>query len=376
MIRIIALAVTCLLVTTGSAWAQGASGSVGPFSFTAEALLWWFKGNPTPPSVTTGTTGALGDPGTKVLIGGDDVDTNPNPGFRLTAGYAFSEQFGLETSVFYVPTRSTSREVSSSGQPGSKDLFVPVIDVTLPGEVGENISAAGFFSGHAREKVSNSLLGADFNGTMRVAAGAGWRLDVLGGFRYMRLRESYTLTTDSPNIPPFIQDIYSTTDQFDATNNFFGGQLGAKFRGDWGNWFANANVKVGLGAMVQTVEIAGILRTNDFNNFGAPISYVGGGYFATPTNIGQRTRSVFSVIPEAGLTVGYRINSWLSVVAGYTFLYASDVVRAPGQVVRTVNYSSFNAAPGVPIGPQEPSFKFKSSDFWAQGINLGVSLRF
>ncbi|MEW6284538.1 MAG: BBP7 family outer membrane beta-barrel protein [Candidatus Eremiobacterota bacterium] len=27
-------------------------------------------------------------------------------------------------------------------------------------------------------------------------------------------------------------------------------------------------------------------------------------------------------------------------------------------------------------GPAEPSFKFKSSDFWAQGINVGLSVRF
>ena len=27
-------------------------------------------------------------------------------------------------------------------------------------------------------------------------------------------------------------------------------------------------------------------------------------------------------------------------------------------------------------GPAQPSFKFNSSDFWAQGINVGLSFRF
>jgi hypothetical protein len=369
------VAVVSLLVVTDVASAQpaGTAGASGPFTISAEALLWWFKGNATPPLVSDGV---LGDPGTKVFLGGKDLDTNPNPGFRLTAGYALTERWGVESSVFYVPTRTTSRSVSSSGQLGSIDLFVPVVDATIPGESVESISFGGFFAGSAREELSNSLLGADLNGTIRVASGSTWRVEALGGFRYLRLREAFVLFTDSPNIPPQPADVYQTTDRFDATNNFFGGQLGARGRGDWGAWFVSGVVKVALGAMRQTVDIEGTLFTNDFNDFGTPIAYPGGGYFATPTNIGRRTRDVFAVVPEAGLTIGYRLTPWMSVVAGYTFLYASDVVRAPRQINRNVNYSSFDLPPGPPTGPQEPSFKFKSSDFWAQGLSLGLAFRF
>ena len=62
--------------------------------------------------------------------------------------------------------------------------------------------------------------------------------------------------------------------------------------------------------------------------------------------------------------------------AGYTFLYASDVLRAPQQINRTVNYSPGDRPPAPPQGPQEPAFRFRSSDFWAQGLNVGVTLRF
>ena len=307
---------------------------------------------------------------------GRDLDTNPNLGFRLTAGYALTDQWGIESSVFYVPTRTMNRSVSSSGQFGSKDLFVPVIDATKQAESVQNISSAGLFAGRAREQLSNSLRGAELNGAMRVASGNAWRVEALGGVRYLRLRESFLFSTDSPNIPPQPADVYRTTDQFDTTNNFFGGQLGVRARADSGSWFASGVVKVALGAMVQTVDIEGTLLTNDFNNFGTPITYPGGGYFATPTNIGQRTRRVFAVVPEAGLTGGYRLTPWMSIVAGYTFLYASDVVRAPQQISRTVNYSPFNLPPGPPTGPQEPSFRFKSSDFWAQGLDVGLAFRF
>lgn len=377
MRRTVLASLLCLLAAADIAFAQAGTAppgtTSGPFTISTEALLWWFKGNATPPLASTGE---LDQPGTQVLLGGKDLDTNPNPGFRLTAGYAVSDVWGVESSVFYIPTRITSGEVSSSGAVGSTDLFVPLIDATSNLETTENLSAAGLFSGRARVQLSNSLLGAELNGTVRLASGPGWRLDALAGLRYLRLRESFLFSTDSPSIPPFQVDVYQTTDRFDATNNFIGGQLGARARGDWGSWFVSGVVKVALGAMTQTVDIEGVLLTNDFNDLAPPVAYPGGGYFATPTNIGERRRQVFAVVPEAGLTLGYRLTTWMSVVAGYTFLYVSDVVRAPRQINRSVNYSSFALPPGVPTGPQEPSFKFRSSDFWAQGLNVGLAFRF
>jgi hypothetical protein len=52
------------------------------------------RGSPTPVPIVTNNV--RGQPGTKVLLGGNDLDTNPNPGFRLTAGYALNERWGLE----------------------------------------------------------------------------------------------------------------------------------------------------------------------------------------------------------------------------------------------------------------------------------------
>jgi hypothetical protein len=377
--RAIVAAVVSLLFVAEIASAQTtgtAPGAAGPFSISAEALLWWFKGNATPPLVSDGL---LGEPGTKVLLGGEDLDTNPNPGFRVTAAYALNERWGVEGSFLYVPTRSTSRSVSSSGQLGSTDLFIPFVDVTLPGESVTELSATGFFSGQAREELRNSLLGAELNATMRLPTRGPVRVDALGGFRYLRLRETYTFSTDSPNIPPQPADVFTTRDEFDATNNFFGLQVGARARVDWGALFLSGALKVALGAMVESVDIDGRLVTNDFNNFGAPETFAGG-YFAQPTNMGNHTRSVFAVVPEAGLTLGYQITPRLSVFGGYTFLYASNVVRAPQQLNRNINPAQAPAITGDPpaplTGPAQPSFRFKSSDFWAQGLNVGIAFRF
>ena len=362
-----------IVIVTASLLAAASGAHAAPFTLDAEALWWQYRGNPTPPLVSTGI---LGEPGTRVLMGGDDLDTNPNLGLRLTGTYALADLRGVEASILYVPTRRTTQSVASSGQPGSTDIFVPVFDASIHAESVENISAAGFFAGDARAELANSLLGVELNATRRLETPGTWRVDGLGGLRYLRLRETFTFSTDSPNIPPEPADVYQTTDRFGATNDFFGVQLGVRARHDWGPWSASGSVKLGIGAMVQDVDIEGSLLTNAFNGYGTPVTYSGGGYFATPTNIGGYRRNVFAVVPEVALAVSYRLSPATSIFAGYTFLYASNVVRAPHQVNRTVNYTSPDLPPGLPLGPQEPSFGFKSSSFRAQALGVGITVRF
>jgi hypothetical protein len=366
------------MMAAGVASAQTTAASeAGRFSLSAEALLWWFKQSPAP--VPLVTNGEVDEIGTKVFLGGEDIDTNPNPGLRVTAGYSLTDRWGVEGSVLYVPSRSTSRTVSSSGEIGSEELVIPFFDVTLPGENATQLSSEGQFAGTATEKLSNSLLGAELNGTMTLWSGAASRVDLLGGFRYLRLHETYTFTTSSPNIPPEPADVFETKDEFDATNSFYGGQLGVRARVDRGPWFVSGAVTLALGAVVESVDVDGLLLTNDFNGFGAPQTFAGG-YFAQPTNIGSYSRNEFAVVPELGLEVGYRITDRVSVFAGYTFLYMSNVARPAEQIDRSVNptqSASFGGTPPTPlVGPARPSFELEESDFWAQGLDVGLAVRF
>jgi hypothetical protein len=375
---VIAAALASLLIGTSVAMAQTESPSqTGPFSLGVEALVWWFKDSPAPTPLVT--DGLLNQPGTSVLLGGRHLDTNPNPGFRVSAGYSLTEQWELEANFFYVPSRSTGRSVSSSGEPGTKSLRIPFFDVTLPGESATGLSSAGLFSGSAKEELHNRLLGAELNGILNLCMMGPLRVDLLGGFRYLRLHETYKFSTNSPVIPPRPPDVFLTKDEFDAKNNFYGAQIGARGRADWGSWFVTGALKVAIGAVMQSVDIDGRLETNDFTNLGVVQTFPGG-YFAQPTNMGDHTRSLFAVVPEAAITVGYQITPSVSVFAGYTFLYVSNVVRAAQQVNRNINPTaspSFTGTLPVPrVGPAEPSFKFRDSDFWAQGLNVGLAFRF
>ncbi len=131
--------------------------------------------------------------------------------------------------------------------------------------------------------------------------------------------------------------------------------------------------------MVQDVDISGSLVTNDYTNFG-PTQTFSGGYFALPTNIGSYSRTEFAVVPEVGLNIGWRINPQASIILGYSFMYASNVVRPGNQINRTINTTQSTAYTEDPAarlqGPAQPSFQFNDSNFWAQGINVGLSYRF
>ncbi|HXJ81812.1 MAG TPA: BBP7 family outer membrane beta-barrel protein [Candidatus Methylomirabilis sp.] len=377
---VMAVTMMWLLLAGGVASAQtspSSSVSSGPFSLSGEALIWWFKNSPTP--VPLITDGLLNQPGTNVLLGGGDANTNPHPGFRVTAGYALNERWGLEGSYFYLSTRSTSQSVASPGTLDSTDLLLPYFDVNQNRWTATEISLSPFYRGSAQEELSNNLMGAEASGTWAIAVARPWRLELLGGFRWLRLHETLTFTTSSPFIPPIPVDIWNTTDKFDAFNNFYGAQLGVRARFDWGRWFANGAVKFGMGAMRQTVNVSGFLETNDFTNFGSPQIYQGG-YFALPSNIGNHTRTVFAVLPEVGVNVGFQITPWASIVLGYTFLYTNNVARPGNQINPNLNTTQSVSWVGDttlnPTGPAQPSFKFQGSSFWAQGINVGLNFRF
>jgi hypothetical protein len=204
-------------------------------------------------------------------------------------------------------------------------------------------------------------------------------MDAIGGFRYLRLKESYSFTTNSSYNPPYPNDIWYTNDDFDTTNNFYGAQAGLRASIDQGGFFATGIAKVALGAMVQKVDINGSLVTNDYTNFGPTVTYPGG-YFALPTNIGSYSHTAFAVVPEVALNAGYRITPSVSLFAGYSFVYASNVVRPGNQISRNINWTqstSYTEDPNAKLrGPALPTFQFNDSSFWAQGFNVGLAVRF
>ena len=351
--------------------------SANRWSLSAEAFLIWFKNSPTPVPIITDSYADA--PGVNVLLGGGEVDTNPNAGFRLTGTYRVDSRWGLEMTGFYVPTRSTTSSVSSSGQADSIDLYLPYFDVTTGKENITEISYRPTYRGSAQATLSNNLGGAEINATWSLPAQDALKVDLIGGFRFLQLRETYTIDTSSPNNPPNPADIWNTTDSFDARNRFYGLQFGARLAYDQGPWVGWLNAKVALGTMQQRVSVNGYLETNDYTNYGPTRTYPGG-YFALPTNSGEHARSTFAAVPEIGFNLGYRLNAQATVFVGYSLLYVTSVVRPGDQMNRNVNptmtVSYGNDPPVTPSGPAQPTFAFNTSDFWAQSLSIGFAYRF
>ncbi len=370
-----AVAATAAEAQTSAPWPV--RGSAGSGDVSVEAIAWWLRDTPAPVPLVTNLI--VGSPATQTYLGGQALSVGTTGGMRITGSYALSDRLNLEGNFLFVPYRSTTSSVSSSGQSGSVNLIVPYLDANTGRENGTEISFAPLYSGVAQEEYKVGMLGAEVNGAWALAASLPWNVEALGGFRYLRLRETYTFTTSSPFIAPYPPGVWDTTDRFATTNNFYGLQAGLRARYDQGSFFGTAIAKVAVGAMVQAVAISGSLVTDEFTSSGATQTFPGG-YFALPSNIGSYSRSTFAVVPEIGINIGYRLSPAASITFGYSLLYASNVVRPGNQIDRTVNTTPSTAYTENPKpsaqGPARPSFGFNDSSFWAQGVSLGVAYRF
>ena len=91
--------------------------------------------------------------------------------------------------------------------------------------------------------------------------------------------------------------------------------------------------------------------------------------------MGTYSRSVFSTIPQIGITAGYRITPRLSATAGYTLFYWNRVARPGDQIDLTVNPDLVPPEADPFTGPLRPQFAFVDSDFWAHGLSAGLDFR-
>ena len=129
--------------------------------------------------------------------------------------------------------------------------------------------------------------------------------------------------------------------------------------------------KVALGVSQQRVNISGLSQDAAGNT-------LPGGLRALTSNIGHFTRDRFSVVPEIGVNLSYHVTDRLRAFVGYDFLYWSNVVRPGDQIDRTLDVTLIPAfAPNVqPAGQNRPAVPFRDTDFWVQGLQLGLEFNF
>jgi hypothetical protein len=352
----------------------------------AEYLLWWVEDGNVPPLVTTSpqaALGVLGEPGTRVLFGGSDggFDYGTRSGGRFSALFWLDpcQTCGVEGVFFFLGQGSADFAAASAGDPVLARPFVNPLLGAQDAELVANLAQPDLpdllpLAGRVTVSSRSRLWGAEANGRANLCRGCTYRVDLLGGFRYLSLDEGFTVAEDL-RIPDdavvFAGSRLSLFDSFGTRNDFYGGQLGTQAEVIMGRFGLELTAKVGLGSVHQRAHITGGTRLEEP---GAAVVRAPGGLLALPTNIGSYSRNEFAVVPEVGVNLGFWLSNNLIARVGYNFLYWSDVARPGDQVDLGVNPTQL--PPGTLVGPARPSFRFHDADFWAHGVNFALEFRY
>jgi hypothetical protein len=365
----------------------------GRLYFGVEYLFWWNKNRNLPPLVTGGDpasvpfTAAGVLPAAPVVFGDEDVGGDLKSGGRLTGGLWLDkcQRFGAFVRAYGAEGDSTRFERASTGNP---ILAVPFNDrsaalfgqenalvLAYSGGVTAGIDAQGGVAAHA----SNDILGGDIFFRALALKGCNYRLDLLGGYQFTKIDDDLTFNTTLTRFDIAGNPQFSTRDLFDVSNEYHAGELGLLGEFCYGNLTFEILGKIGLGNMRQTVTIDGSYEIVTRGTTSGP-----GGLFAQTTtatggpdfNMGHYQRDVFVWSPEANVKATYHVSDCLSVSVGYTFLYWTRVALAGDQVDRLVNRDVLFGGNFQPGGGPNPEFRFNDTDFWAQTIDLGLTLSY
>jgi len=196
-------------------------------------------------------------------------------------------------------------------------------------------------------------------------------MDLLIGFRNMMLDDTLNISEDLESLVPPGGTI-NLNESFATENNFNGVEFGYIREVPFGRWWFESEGRIAVGTNAQKVTIAG--QTQLVEN-GVPGTFPGG-LLAQRTNIGTYERNELAVVPELGLTLGFHVTPRISVQAGYTLVYFSNVVRAGDQIDTDLNPGLIPVEADPLSGPLRPRFVFRQNDFFAHGLTAGADFRF
>jgi hypothetical protein len=200
-----------------------------------------------------------------------------------------------------------------------------------------------------------------------------WDLYGLAGFRHVNLSEGFGLVTDIEGISgPYNGQSGVAHDSFNTANQFYGATFGVRGSVHFGPWFVELTAQIAPGISHEVVDVSGGYTSVNFT----PQPSGPEGVFAQPANEGRRTANKFAFTTDSELKVGYELSQNVRFTLAYEHLYYSNVVRPTDQIDRNLpkGQTFLQAAPT--ISTTSPAKLFNRTDFYAQGLNIGVEARF
>jgi hypothetical protein len=355
-----------------------------------EFLHWWDKGRRVPPLVTTDAAGtainngapnfapisltnpAAGiSPDSRVLFSNGKIGGDLQAGIRLTAGLWLEEDrsrgFGIR--AYGTEGFKLNNTYASDGtQPLGLSYFnTDPVNVGF-GEDAFIVAHNGFglnVNGSVNVTSQNDFVGGDVFFRSLLDSGCNYRLDALVGYQFARLDNDLIMNATINDVGA--GNTFTFNDSFVCKNTYNAGSLGAQAEIYRGCWTMSMLGKISLGNMRQEVTIAGVNTRNAVQS--------AGGFYTQPfTNIGVHSRDITVWSPEANFKLGYAFNRDVAVSVGYTFMYWNKMALAGDQVNRTVNGTQLSG--GGLVGPGDPMFVFRDTDYWIQTVDIGVSWRY
>ena len=327
--------------------------------------------------------GALGQPGTQVLFGDEQYRFGTRQGVRTQAGiYLDSDRtFSVDMGGFYVFPEQL-RSTFASDAAGNPLIARPDLNALVGQLRSFRTSTPGFLSGSTTVEARSELWGGEANARYEFEIAPSVRANVLAGVRFLRLSERLSVSDQlTPLVPGFISFLgpanfvnppnsIQDQDSFETTNSFYGVNLGSQVR--WQNQWVSLTAfgKVALGSTDEKLRIQGTTTlVTPAGNQTVP-----GGVFALPSNIGNYSRSVFGVVPEAGLTLGVEPIQHVRATLGYSFLYWNNVLRPGGQIDRVINPGLVptDVNFGVNSAPPHPIAVLNDQSFRIHTLNFGL----
>lgn len=347
-----------------------------------EYLSWWSNGNPLPSLVTTsppGTpvnqAGVLGTPGVQTLYGAGTIDNGVRSGGRLTLTRWLEDDGwpNLEFVGFYVADDYQSGSFLAESD-GSQIISRPFFNPRTGQEDAELVSFPNRLAG--RVTVASYSEAYSAAGLLRqpLVFDSASRIDVIGGYRYFRFRESLSIREQLVSINQGgVIPLGTTTDlvdRFNVGNDFHGAEVGLAGEWLWDMISVELLAKVALGGVTRHAVIAGntIVAIPD-----DATTTTAGGLLALPTNIGSRSSSRFGVLPEINLNATLLVSPQATLLCGYTLVVLNGVIRTGNQIDRNVNPSQIGG--GALLGPAAPLAGFDATTLVLHGISFGFDYR-
>ncbi len=348
--------------------------------YQVDALIWWTKANPLPVLVSTGPAGAMRmqagvlDQGATPAVGGRGAESSARYGGRTRLGFWLDDNED-DAAEFHWFSLGKAQGYGDyfQGTDGDPILARPFFNVQSGMEDAELVAFPGAVTGQVLVDTSSEMHSAGILCRRNWMRGARGRLDIIGGYRYLRFREALHVQENLVNADPMIIQIGTTIDVMDrfvTENDFNGIEVGFDLIFEAGPLLVDVLAKLAVGNVHQEVTVQGqtVVTTP-----GDPSVLSQGGLLALSSNIGTRDNDELALLPEITINLSYPLTQNIDIQAGYTLMFLTSVLRTGQQVDRNVNPSLLPMSVGPITGPANPAPIFNDTSIWAQGLNVGIN---